>query len=156
MATKVLEAIRIVSTPGVLDGKPRIEGHRISVQQVAIWYEHLGWSTDEIGEAYNLTPAEVYAALAYYHARRREIDQAIQREEAEHEKSSAKQGSLRDLIEGDLHRIMTPKEIAEEFGVTPDAVYQAIRRDTIPHRKSGGAILIRRWDALARWGKNKR
>lgn len=64
----------IVRTPGVLGGKPRIDGHRISVQHIAIDYERLGMSPEEIRSAYpTLTLAEVYAALAYYCDHRAEI-----------------------------------------------------------------------------------
>lgn len=67
----------ITITPGVLGGKPHIVGHRISVQDVAIWHEQMGQSADEIATAYNLTLGEVYAALAYYHDHRAAIDASI-------------------------------------------------------------------------------
>src|SRR5687768_14645382 len=67
----------IVATPGVLGGKPRIAGHRISVQDVAIWHERMGKSVDEIATEYGLTLGEVYAALSYYHDHREEIDASI-------------------------------------------------------------------------------
>jgi uncharacterized protein (DUF433 family) len=67
----------IVSTPGVLGGKPRIAGHRISVQDIAIWHERMGMSVDEIATDYGLTLGEVYAALSYYHDHREEIEVSI-------------------------------------------------------------------------------
>jgi uncharacterized protein (DUF433 family) len=67
----------IIQTPGVLGGKPRIAGHRISVQDVAIWHERMGKSVDEIATEYNLTLGQVYAALSYYHDHREEIDDRI-------------------------------------------------------------------------------
>src|SRR5881628_3127381 len=67
----------IVSTPGTLGGKPRIAGRRISVQDIAIWHERMGMSPDEIATDYDLTLAEVYAALAYYHDHREEIEARI-------------------------------------------------------------------------------
>ncbi|HLF28236.1 MAG TPA: DUF433 domain-containing protein [Anaerolineae bacterium] len=67
----------IEATPGVLGGKPRIAGHRISVQDVAIWHERMGLSADQIASKYDLSLAEVYAALAYYFDHREEIDQSI-------------------------------------------------------------------------------
>lgn len=67
----------IVATPGVLGGKPRIAGHRISVQDVAIWHERMGKSVDEIATEYGLTLGEVYAALSYYHDHREAIDTSI-------------------------------------------------------------------------------
>jgi uncharacterized protein (DUF433 family) len=69
---------RIVSTPGVCGGKPRINGHRIKVQDIAIWHERMGQTADDIIQDHpELTLAEVYAALAYYFDHRAEIDQDI-------------------------------------------------------------------------------
>ena len=42
-----------------------------------LWYERLGRSADEISSEYDLTLAEVYAALAYYHDHRAEIDETL-------------------------------------------------------------------------------
>jgi uncharacterized protein (DUF433 family) len=67
----------VVVTPGVAGGKPRIAGHRITVQDIAVWHERLGLSADEIATEYGLSLADVYAALAYYYDHREEIDQAI-------------------------------------------------------------------------------
>jgi uncharacterized protein (DUF433 family) len=67
----------IESTPGISGGKPRIAGHRITVQNIAVWHERLGKSADEIAAEYDLTLADVYAALAYYFDHRAEIDQSI-------------------------------------------------------------------------------
>lgn len=69
-------------TPGVSGGKPRITGHRITVQDVAIWHERLGKSADEIATEYGLTLAEVHAALSYYFDHRVEIDRSIAEGEA--------------------------------------------------------------------------
>jgi uncharacterized protein (DUF433 family) len=65
-------------TPGVCGGKPRIAGHRIRVQDIVIWHERLGYSPDEVVSHYpQLTLADVYAALAYYHDHREAIDTDI-------------------------------------------------------------------------------
>jgi uncharacterized protein (DUF433 family) len=69
-------------TPGVAGAKPRIAGHRITVQNIVIWHERLGRSADEIAADYDLTLADVYAALAYYFDHRDEIDRTIQEGEA--------------------------------------------------------------------------
>jgi len=142
-----LQTIGIVSTPGVLGGKPHIEGHRISVQQVAELHEHLGQSVEEIADAYGLTLGEVYAALSYYHTHREEVDRSIRTDRDTLDRIVGEGGSL-----DELRLLMTPKEIAEAYPITVDAVYQAVRRGSIPHRRSGGAILIRRADAEQRWG----
>ena len=67
-------APHIEITPNVCGGKPRIAGHRITVADVAVWHEKLGQSIDEIANDYHLTLAEVYAALAYYHDHRADIE----------------------------------------------------------------------------------
>lgn len=69
-------------TPGVVGGKPRIAGRRISVQNIAIWHERMGRSADEISTEYDLTLADVYAALAYYFDHRAQIDESIREGEA--------------------------------------------------------------------------
>lgn len=81
MSTKSLDQ-RIVRTVGVCGGKPRISGHRITVQNIAIWHDRIGWSADEIASEYNLDLADIYAALAYYFAHRAEIDRSIRESEA--------------------------------------------------------------------------
>jgi uncharacterized protein (DUF433 family) len=68
----------VEATPGVAGGKPRIAGHRITVQDVVIWHERLGRSADEIATEYDLSLADVYAALAYHCDHREETDAAIE------------------------------------------------------------------------------
>ncbi len=69
-------------TPGVAGGKPRISGHRITVQNVVVWHERMGKTADEIATEYDLTLADVYAALAYYFDHRAEMDESIRGGEA--------------------------------------------------------------------------
>jgi uncharacterized protein (DUF433 family) len=81
MAMETLDQ-HIEVTPGIMGGKPRIAGHRIAVQDIVIWHERLGKSVDEIATEYNLTLADVHAALAYYFDHRPEIDHAIEEGQA--------------------------------------------------------------------------
>ncbi len=67
----------IASTPGIVGGRPRIAGHRITVRDIVVLHLHLGKSIDEICAEYGLGLAEVHAALAYYFDNRTEIDQDI-------------------------------------------------------------------------------
>ena len=54
----------IESTPGVCGGKPRIAGHRIRVEDIAVWHEQQGLSPDEIVAQFpQITLADVYDAL---------------------------------------------------------------------------------------------
>lgn len=74
----------IVRTPGVYGGKPRIEGHRIAVHDIAESY-NMGLTPERIvAEHYpTLTLAQVYAALLYYHEHKDEIDREIAEEAAD-------------------------------------------------------------------------
>ena len=77
MATETLHQ-HIEITPSISGGKPRIAGHRITVENIVIWHERMGKSADEIATEYDLTLADVYAALAYYFDHRTEIDQSLE------------------------------------------------------------------------------
>ncbi len=82
-------------TPGVCGGKPRIAGHRIKVQDIAIWHERMGMSPDEIVSNYpSITLSDVYAALAYYHDHLEEIRQQIKEDEQYAQELQAKTPSL--------------------------------------------------------------
>jgi uncharacterized protein (DUF433 family) len=72
----------IEASPGVAGGKPRIAGHRVTVQNIVIRHERLGQSADEIATESGLTLADVYAALAYYYDHRADIDEAIRTDES--------------------------------------------------------------------------
>ena len=72
---------RIEATPGIAGGRPRVAGHRITVEDVVIWHEWLGRSADEISAEYGLDLADVYAALAYYYEHQAEIDRTIRQQE---------------------------------------------------------------------------
>jgi uncharacterized protein (DUF433 family) len=64
----------LVSSPDVCGGRLRIEGTRITVNQIATLYKQ-GYDAEEIADQYpHLTMAQVYAALAYYHANQAEIE----------------------------------------------------------------------------------
>jgi uncharacterized protein (DUF433 family) len=75
-------AEHIVVTPGVCGGKPRIGGHRIKVQHIALWHERQGLTPDEIVANHpELTLSDVYAALTYYWDHREQIDADIRADE---------------------------------------------------------------------------
>lgn len=72
----------IVRTPGKVGGRPRIAGTGVSVQRIVGWYK-MGLSPDEIiSEIPHLSLAQVYAAIAYYHANHDEIEQLLADEDA--------------------------------------------------------------------------
>jgi uncharacterized protein (DUF433 family) len=66
MTTVSIDA-RIVSTPEIMGGEPRLEGRRIRVKDIVMWYEYSGMGADEISHTFGIELADVFAALAYYH-----------------------------------------------------------------------------------------
>lgn len=81
MIAQVLDR-HIEITPDISGGKPRIAGHRITVQNIVVWHERMNKTADEICAEHDLTLADVYAALAYYFDHRDEIDHSIEESEA--------------------------------------------------------------------------
>ena len=76
----------IVSTPGVVGGRPRIDGTRVSVNTIAIWYKK-GYNAEEIADQLeHLTLAQIYAALTYYHANQAEIEADLRAEDETYER----------------------------------------------------------------------
>ncbi len=93
----VLPVIRehIVRTPGTCWGKPRIIGTRIKVEQVVIWHDQMKMRADEIVSNWpHLKLADIYAALAYYHDHREEIDRDLAEGEKLFEELKANQPSI--------------------------------------------------------------
>lgn len=69
------ELQHIESVPGRCGGKPCIVGTRIRVYDIHVWHELGGKSADEIVSDHpQLSLADVYAALTYYHDHRLEIE----------------------------------------------------------------------------------
>jgi uncharacterized protein (DUF433 family) len=83
--------IRIVKTPDVLHGKPRIKGTRIGVFTIGESVREGGQPVDDVLEAYpDLTRERITAALDYYDNHPEAMDVIRQRREA----------TKRRLIEG--------------------------------------------------------
>jgi uncharacterized protein (DUF433 family) len=83
----------LVRTPEVCGGRLRIDGTRITVFQVATFFLQ-GLAAEEIADQYpHLTLAQVYAALAYFHANRVEVEAELAAEAAEAERLEALLGS---------------------------------------------------------------
>ncbi len=67
----------VVKIEGVCGGQAIIEGHRIAVWHIVGYYYQAGLSVEDILRDFpQLTPAQVFAALAYYHDNQAEIDRA--------------------------------------------------------------------------------
>jgi uncharacterized protein (DUF433 family) len=73
----------LTSSPDVCGGRLRIDGTRITVNQIVTLYKR-GYSAEEIADQYpHLTLAQVYTALAYYHGNRAEVEADLAAEAAE-------------------------------------------------------------------------
>jgi uncharacterized protein (DUF433 family) len=72
----------IETTPGVCGGKPCITSHRIRVVDIAIWNEKPGLSPDDMASKYDLSLAEVHAALAYFFDHQEELEADLRADEA--------------------------------------------------------------------------
>lgn len=154
----------IVQAPGILGGRPHIEGRRLGVHDVVNVVVRLGGSVEEAVEMYDLTPAQVHAALAYYYDHQAEIDAIIAEnarlasEHSDDERSLALKAQARQRMQArrtDPDAEMTATEIAEEFGIASRVVRQTASKGWIPARKSGSTWLIRRQDAQKRWGRKE-
>jgi uncharacterized protein (DUF433 family) len=79
----------LIRTPGVCGGRLRIDGTRVTVLQIAALYKQ-GESAEEIAQNFpHVSLGQVYAALAYYHANRAEIEQELADESAEFDRRKA-------------------------------------------------------------------
>jgi uncharacterized protein (DUF433 family) len=86
MTTAVDIGTLITRDPKIRGGRPIIAGTGTTVRRVVGLYQE-GLSPEEIDEELpQLTIAQVYAALSYYHANREEIDADRANEAAEYER----------------------------------------------------------------------
>jgi uncharacterized protein (DUF433 family) len=91
-AVGTLSVIRehIVSTSETCGGKPRIAGTRIQVKHVVVMHERQGMTPEQIVSEYpHLTLSGIYAALAYYHDNREEVNADIRAEREWYEEMKA-------------------------------------------------------------------
>jgi uncharacterized protein (DUF433 family) len=74
----------VTSSPEIGNGRPFIAGTGTSVRRVVVLYKQ-GATAEEIARRMShLSLAQVYAALAYYHANRDEIEANLAEEDAEY------------------------------------------------------------------------
>ena len=82
----------LTKSPEVCGGLIRIEGTRITVHRVATLYKQ-GQTAEEIAQTYaHLSLGQVYAALAYYHANRAEIESELAPADALYDELSGQDG----------------------------------------------------------------
>jgi uncharacterized protein (DUF433 family) len=83
----------ITNSSSLKQGRPRIAGTGLTVHRIALWYK-LGHSPEEVARRYgHISEAQVYAALAYYHANREQIEVELAADSAEAERLEAASSS---------------------------------------------------------------
>jgi uncharacterized protein (DUF433 family) len=81
MATSVDIGTLISRRPEIRGGRPTIAGTGVCVRTIGIWHQ-MGETPEQIAADYpHLSLAQVFAALAYYHANKEEIDENLAAEE---------------------------------------------------------------------------
>ena len=94
--TQSIEKQHIQSRAGVCGGKPCVAGTRIRVWDIHVWHDLRGMTPAEVvAEFPHLSVADVYAALAYYHDHRQEIERQALEDEEVVAKLEAEQGPTR-------------------------------------------------------------
>src|SRR2546426_11305283 len=80
--SKRIDAL-LTRSPNVCGGRIRLDGTRVTVHQIVACHQQ-GLTPEEIAEQYpHINLAQIYAALAYYHVKRDEIDRELEAETAE-------------------------------------------------------------------------
>jgi uncharacterized protein (DUF433 family) len=82
--------VRIVKTPDILHGKPRIEGTRIGIFQIGELVRRQDWTIDDVTREFALDAKQTQAALDYYD----EHSELVETLRAQHEaRSRIQEGS---------------------------------------------------------------
>jgi uncharacterized protein (DUF433 family) len=71
--------------PGVWHGSPIVAGTRITVVGIISLHDE-GVTAEDIASRKHLTLAQVYAALAYFHANREQIEKVVAEEQVEYDR----------------------------------------------------------------------
>ena len=122
MATVTDIGTLIVRTPEVRRGRPRVAGTGVTVRRIVGWYK-LGLSPEAIADEFGHSSlAQVYAALAYDHANREEIEADLRRRGR---RGGATGAATRS---DDLQGLMTMRLSLEEDSMRP-ALF-GVRRKT--------------------------
>lgn len=73
----------LTSNPDIRHGRPCVAGTTTTVHRIAVWYK-MGESAEDIARDYpHLSIAGIYAALAYNHANREQVEAEIAADQAE-------------------------------------------------------------------------
>ena len=89
MSTEIQLDAMLTSTPGVCGGRLRIAGTRVTVLQIVTLYKQ-GETPEEMALNFpHVALAQIYAALAYYHANQTDVEQELADELAEYDRLKA-------------------------------------------------------------------
>jgi uncharacterized protein (DUF433 family) len=93
----------IAKTPDVCGGKACIAGHRIRVMDIVVMHDHWKKTPEEIvAEVYpSITLADVYAALAYYHDHREEIEASFEEDRKWEEYGKTQPSKVKEKLAAD-------------------------------------------------------
>ncbi|WP_017327589.1 DUF433 domain-containing protein [Synechococcus sp. PCC 7336] len=79
----------VIRSPNINSGRPTLAGTKTSVRRIAVLYKQGAGAEEIASRLSHINLAQVYAALAYYHANRDEIEADLAEEEAEYWKLAA-------------------------------------------------------------------
>lgn len=120
----------LVSSPDICGGRLHISGTDITVNQVVLLHKRGATAEEIVVEYPHLTMAQVYAALAHYHANQDEIEADLR---AENREASDPTIDTNDSQKKDV-RLSALKTLQRNLNLTParaaewqDAVRQARR-----------------------------
>ena len=75
MASTPLSIETIISDSAIRNGQPIIVGTTLRVVDVVAWYVYAGHTPEQLAVGFNLHLGDVFAALAYYHQHKAELDE---------------------------------------------------------------------------------
>lgn len=105
----------LVSSPDVCGGRLRVEGSHVTVSEIVALHKQ-GDSAEAIADHYpNLSLAQIYAALAYYHANREEFEGDLATEGAG---TSGQANALDSPLEREV-RLEAFKALQRSLNLTP-------------------------------------
>lgn len=108
MAVVALEYIEVDDR-----GIAKLIGSRIKVRNLVMAQKANGYSAEQLCEQYpHLEPSQVYAALAYYHANRSEVDKQIEESIAFADRMRAAQPNRHTRAE--MERILAERKAQQE------------------------------------------
>jgi len=88
--------VRIVKTPDVLHGKPRIEGTRVGVFQIGTLVREREWSVEDAAAQFDLDVSQIQAAVEY-HDEHPELMETLRAQEQARQQSIREQSKGTDL-----------------------------------------------------------